>query len=428
MKINHRIIGVIFDLTCNETEDIFKDFSSGEYFNASYNWLMIAENYEESVDLLKQQNINLDAEITLAVPDTSTNAHKLFDIYNPSHKNGGTLNVTEKGYWNERQGFEVTLTQHKIYRRSNLNGITFEAGVVATEVPKHQTLLEYMESDENIQFDAQHRLSYKLFKLLSIQHNFSMNLHRSDLWGLYRNGTFSGVLGMIQQGKIDLSITPFRYTHERLDVLDFSIVTWVTKQLIDSNLQIGIEDISYNLDFFQLTTDKLALELFKKKVVVKGKPLTENFFSVLDGVKKLKKGGFAFHVDVSYAYRTIHDLLSETEICELHEMLLFPIRPLAVGIPNGSPLKELINVGLQRLVESGMLDYYSRRWYSLKPKCVKSKTEIKAVDLTQASSIFIAIFIGILFSLIVLAIEILYYKVRRNQEEIKKSVKKLFKS
>lgn len=200
------------------------------------------------------------------------------------------------------------------------------------------------------------------------------------------------------------------------------------RQLIDSNLQIGIEDISYNLDFFQLTTDKLALELFNKKVVVKGKPLTENFFSVLDGVKKLKKGGFAFHVDVSYAYRTIHDLLSETEICELHEMLLFPIRPLAVGIPKGSPLKELINVGLQRLVESGMLDYYSRRWYSLKPKCVKSKTEIKAVDLTQASSIFIAIFIGILFSLIVLAIEILYYKVRRNQEEIKKSVKKLFKS
>lgn len=173
MKIHHRIIGVIFDLTCNETEDIFKGFSSDEYFNASYNWLMIAENYEESVDLLKQQNINLDAEITLAVPDTSTNAYKLFDIYNPSHKNGGTLNVTEKGYWNENKGFEVTLNQHKIYRRSNLNGITFEAGVVATEVPKHQTLLEYMESDENIQFDAQHRLSYKLFKLLSIQHNFS---------------------------------------------------------------------------------------------------------------------------------------------------------------------------------------------------------------------------------------------------------------
>lgn len=58
--------------------------------------------------------------------------------------------------------------------------------------------------------------------------HFRMNLHRSDLWGLYRNGTFSGVLGMIQQGKIDLSITPFRYTRERIDVLDFSVVTWVS--------------------------------------------------------------------------------------------------------------------------------------------------------------------------------------------------------
>lgn len=173
MKIDHRLIGVIFDLTCNETEDILKDFSLGKYFNASYNWLMIAEDYEESVKLLKQQNINLDAEITLVVPDNSTNSLMLFDIYNPCHKNGGILNVTEKGNWNENEGFKVTLTQHKIYRRSNLNGVTFEAGVVATEVPKHQTLLEYMESDENVQFDAQHRLNYKLFKLLSVQHNFS---------------------------------------------------------------------------------------------------------------------------------------------------------------------------------------------------------------------------------------------------------------
>ena len=202
------------------------------------------------------------------------------------------------------------------------------------------------------------------------------------------------------------------------------------KQLIDSNLHVGIEDISYNLDFFQLTTDEVALELFKRKVVANGKPLTENFYSVLNGVKKLKKGGFAFHVDVSYAYRTIHELLSETEICELHEMLLFPIRPLAVGLPKGSPLKELITVGLQRLVESGMLDYYSRRWYSLKPKCVKSKTEVKAVDLTQASSIFIAIFMGILLSLIVLVFEILNYKIKealRMRRKLRKSVKKLFK-
>lgn len=203
------------------------------------------------------------------------------------------------------------------------------------------------------------------------------------------------------------------------------------RQLIDSNLHLGIEDISYNLDFFQLTTDKEALELFNRKIVVKGKPLTENFFSVLNGVEKLKKGGFAFHVDVSYAYRTIHELLSETEICELHEMLLFPIRPLAVGLPKGSPLKELITVGLQRLVESGVLEYYNRRWYSLKPKCVESKTEIKAVDLTQASSIFIAIFSGILFSLFVLAIEILNYKIKETlkiRRKLKKSMKKLFKS
>lgn len=203
------------------------------------------------------------------------------------------------------------------------------------------------------------------------------------------------------------------------------------KQLIDSNLHVGIEDISYNLDFFQLTTDKLALELLKKKVVVNGKPLTENFYSVLNGVKKLKKGGFAFHVDVSYAYRTIHDLLSEAEICELHEMLLFPIRPLSVALPKGSPLRELITVGLQRLVESGMLDYYNRRWYSLKPKCVKSKTEIKAVDITQASSIFIAVFIGISFSVIVLVIEIFYFKIKETlitRRKFKKTDKKLFNS
>jgi hypothetical protein len=228
MKFKYHKIGIIIDLNCDEIENFFEFISEMNFFNSSYNWLLLSDHYQTSVKLLECQNINIDAEITLAIA-TGDN-FILYDIYKPSHKYHGDLIMTYKGSYDEK--FNITLNGSKFQRRSDLRGIKINVGIVATAVEKNQTLLEYLESHEEFLIDVQHRHHYRLFQVLAEKHNFSYFVHRGALWGFFRNGTYNGILGMYQSGQIDFSITPFRITNDRFDMVDFSITTWISTPTI----------------------------------------------------------------------------------------------------------------------------------------------------------------------------------------------------
>lgn len=177
------------------------------------------------------------------------------------------------------------------------------------------------------------------------------------------------------------------------------------RQLIDSQLEVGIEDVTYNYDFFQTTNDPIAQELYKKKI-----EKNHNFFDIDHGLKLMRKGGFAFHVDTSYGYKLIQEIFTEQEVCELHEILLYPIRPLSVAVAKDSPFREFVKVGLQRLVEKSLMDHQTKKWSGLKPKCVKSVTEIKAVDISEASPILILLVAANISGFLILICEIIHFK------------------
>lgn len=65
-----------------------------------------------------------------------------------------------------------------------------------------------------------------------ISFNFSINYHRSNLWGFLRNGTFNGLLGMLQRFELDIMLTPARFEVERITVCDFLAVTYITEYKI----------------------------------------------------------------------------------------------------------------------------------------------------------------------------------------------------
>lgn len=366
------------------------------------------------------------------------------------------------------------------------------------------------------------RFSFAL-TLRSILNFHRLNLLRAPLWGILRNETYDGVLGMFQKEQIDLSITPFRFTCDRIDLFDFTVVTWVTtptivfrhprstnrniflqpfaagiwfailgvflflsslllisvrlqpkenktfslpralvifvgvfsqqgiiddlkksstriflytamifslltyqfyssfivssvltdppktinnlRQLIDSKLKVGIEDITYNADFFQTTTDQLALELYQKKV-----KSPKNFFEIHKGLELMQRGGFAFHVDTSYAYMLIGEKFSDEQLGDLHEMLLFPIRPLAPSVAKKSPYREVITIGLQRLIESGIVNFHTRRMSSERPKLLKSNFRMKPLEIEQTVEIIWLLGGAMAASLVILMIEICHHK------------------
>ena len=174
------------------------------------------------------------------------------------------------------------------------------------------------------------------------------------------------------------------------------------RQLIDSNLEVGIEDISYNHFFFECPPDKITQELYEKKIEKEN-----NFLNVTTGLKLVKKGGFAFHLDTSYGYGVVKKTFDDDEICE---MLLFATRPCFPAVAKKSPLKELFTVGIQRLREAGIIDYQNKKFTTKKPKCTTSNTEVKPVDIKQSWSIFIFLALAIAVSFVLLIGEMFYFK------------------
>ncbi|XP_058986382.1 uncharacterized protein LOC131806366 [Musca domestica] len=192
------------------------------------------------------------------------------------------------------------------------------------------------------------------------------------------------------------------------------------RDLIHSSLEIGIEDIVYNRDYFCVRTkDPDAQELYAKKVTSMPTadgtgfvdappdnvvlptsiiPMTEaqkakayrdilhshetgahaktneasNWYEPEYGVAKIKKDvNFAFHVDVATAYKIMADTFTEKEICDLTEIQLFPPQKMVSIVQKGSPLRKPITYGLRRVTEVGLMDYEHKIWHSPRPRCVK---------------------------------------------------------
>ena len=55
----------------------------------------------------------------------------------------------------------------------------------------------------------------------------------------------------------------------------------------------------------QTSTDPVIIKLYNKKIAPNKERKTDNFMNAHEGLSKLQKGGFAFHVEVVTAYKII---------------------------------------------------------------------------------------------------------------------------
>ncbi|EAA10462.5 AGAP004923-PA, partial [Anopheles gambiae str. PEST] len=219
------------------------------------------------------------------------------------------------------------------------------------------------------------------------------------------------------------------------------------RNLIDSRLTLGIEDIPYSRDYFvvsdcfismdpakivlqkhtrtnqknrlphtpnyQRTTDADSLELHRTRIEYY-EPKTgrneSNFLAAADGLQLVREGGYAFHVAISAAYRIIRLTFSEREICELSEIDMFPVwsQWMVAIVQKNSPYRDVITYGLRRLNEAGLMQRQRHVWQEAKPKCVRqiAPTDL-IVGLDAVVSAFVLLCGGICLSVCVLFVEIL---------------------
>ncbi|XP_034480952.1 uncharacterized protein LOC117786710 [Drosophila innubila] len=223
--------------------------------------------------------------------------------------------------------------------------------------------------------------------------------------------------------------------------------------LVHSSLQVGVEDIVYNRDYFLNTKDPVSMELYAKKItsiptaketeappatVAEEEPETtsedaakayrdivhshevgahakdnvaSNWLDPDTGLSRVKHERFAFHVDVAAAYKIISETFTEREICDLTEVSMFAPQKTVSITQKNSPMRKVISYGLRRVTETGIFSYQFNIWHSRKPPCVKKiETSDLHVDMDTVSTALMILLLSYGIALMVLGFEIVYSK------------------
>ncbi|PSN32159.1 Ionotropic receptor 75v [Blattella germanica] len=172
------------------------------------------------------------------------------------------------------------------------------------------------------------------------------------------------------------------------------------RNLIDSPLQFGAEDINYERGYFELSNDPLVQELFQKKMA----PPKKGYFSRELGLHKVLTGLFAFHTEAINVYPTIEATFTDQAKCDLTEILIFPIERGYMPVPWGSPHKERITYSFRKFIEGGLINYQNLQWRAAKPPCLIAD-EIPAVAVNTVSfALWLQLF-GVIVAIVIFIFE-----------------------
>lgn len=83
-------------------------------------------------------------------------------------------------------------------------------------MPNNQTFIEHLKSSEFTQLNFLDRSAYKIFELVMDMHNFTVFIRRTQHWmAIDSDGRWTGTLGMVQRGEVDVAITGARHQEDR---------------------------------------------------------------------------------------------------------------------------------------------------------------------------------------------------------------------
>ncbi|XP_046970208.1 glutamate receptor U1-like [Vanessa cardui] len=185
--------------------------------------------------------------------------------------------------------------------------------------------------------------------------------------------------------------------------------------LLNSPLKLGASDFEYNRYFFKKLNEPIRKAIYNKKIAPKGKK--PNFYTMKEGVEKIRKGLFAFHMELNPGYRLIQETYQEEEKCDLVEIdYINEIDPWLPG-QKRSPYKDLFKISFIKIRETGIQSNIHRRLHVGKPKCSGSISTFSSVGITDMYPALIATLYGMLISLVVLLLEITYKRLLHLREK-----------
>ncbi|XP_011862474.1 PREDICTED: probable glutamate receptor [Vollenhovia emeryi] len=177
--------------------------------------------------------------------------------------------------------------------------------------------------------------------------------------------------------------------------------------LLHSPLKLGAQDVVYNRHYFKAFQDPVRKAIVEHRIEPKGRK--SNWMPIEDGVRRIKNELFAFQGEIGTMYQLMQDTYLEEEKCGLTEIDFLKVLYPLLAIQKQSPYSEIIKIGALKLREYGLKYHEEYRLYTRKPVC-SSQTSFITIGLTECYFALVIMGYGILFALIILALELLWHK------------------
>lgn len=123
---------------------------------------------------------------------------------------------------------------------------------------------------------------------------------------------------------------------------------------------------------------------------------------------------FAFHVDRDSVFKRIVDTFDEKDICDLQMIHLLPKQMMGTVTQRGSPFRKVLNYGIHRAAETGILSRERSSWITKKPGCLRNvQAKDLQVEFDTLKPLFKVFILGVLNSVLILIIEICIKRITR---------------
>ncbi|XP_055315345.1 ionotropic receptor 75a-like [Sitodiplosis mosellana] len=185
------------------------------------------------------------------------------------------------------------------------------------------------------------------------------------------------------------------------------------KDLYESRLEIGVDDTVFNRYYFSHAEESIRKKIYMEKVLKKNGQ--DNFMSLEEGVQRIRKGLFAFHMERALGYKLMSETFFEDEKCGLVEIAYLQVTDPWYAIKKNSSFQELFKIGLMRMHEHGLSERENTRMYTRKPRCVGTQGNFITASLIDTKPALLILLWGHLAAFTALVVELIIRSIKKKK-------------
>nr|AST36236.1 putative ionotropic receptor IR75q.2 [Hedya nubiferana] len=183
------------------------------------------------------------------------------------------------------------------------------------------------------------------------------------------------------------------------------------EDLLHSRIKFGVHDTVFNKYYFSTATEPVRKAIYETKVAPRGSQ--PGFMTMEEGVKKMQKGLFAFHMETGVGYKFVGKYFQESEKCGLKEIQYLQVIDPWLAVRKNTPFKEMFKIGTKRIQEHGLQTRENHLLYEKRPRCSGREGSFVSVSMVDCYPALLVLFYGTLCAISLLFIEIIV--ARRNE-------------